>query len=355
MGRKGKDKGKGHHHIPFFSFSFRVVALFFSVLLCLCYLSTFINPEILPFFGFFGLSYLPLLLIVLILLIAAIIRRSRSVWIPLIALLPSLFYISSFFRLADAESEQPVSVENSLKLLTYNVGRTSLPIVEFIEKQDADIVMLQEFRTASPELLSKVFPTYPYIHKNFYRTSKGYVGNIILSKLPLAHVGQFRFSGSTNMIIYGDINLPHSSLRIYNVHLESNSISLPSIVKRVTDNRDAFSEELAHVHEKVSKSSSRRQDQIRTLNEDISKLQTPAIICGDVNDTPMSYSYRKLSEGRKDTFEEAGAGFAATYSILWPLLRIDYFFVPESCNIISHKTLKEDLSDHYPVLTEITL
>ncbi len=355
-GKKGKNKGKGHRHIPFFSVSFRVVATVFSALLCLSYLSILINPEILPFFGFFGLLYLPLLLIVLVLLVAAIIRHSHSAWIPLVALLPSLFLFSSFFRLADAESEEPASGGNIVRLLTYNVGRAEqAPLAQFLDGQDADIVMLQEFRTGDPNGLHRRFPSYPYQHKSLYRTSKGYVGNLILSKFPLDNSGQFRFPGSTNMIIYSDVRLPDGPVRIYNTHLESNSISLPAIVKRMVDNTDVISEELAHVHEKVSKSSSRRQNQIRTLKEDISKLDIPSIICGDMNDTPMSFSYRNLSEGRKDTFEEAGAGFAATYSILWPLLRIDYFFVPEKCNVISHRTLKTDLSDHYPVITEITL
>ncbi len=354
MGSK-KGKGKGRRHIPFFSFSFRVVALVFSALLCLSYLSTFINPEILPFFGLFGLFYLPLLVIVVTLLVAAIMHRSHSVWIPLLALIPSLFYFSSFIRFEDNEAGQTESASGSISLLTYNVGRTDRPLNEFLSSHDADIVMLQEFRTSNPERIAQQFPSYPYHHHSLYRTSKGHVGNLILSKYPLDNAGQFRFSGSTNMIIYGDVRLPEGPVRVYNSHLESNSISLPAIIRRMADNRDVITEELVHVHEKVSKSSSRRQDQIRTLKDDISKISIPSIICGDMNDTPMSYSYRKLSEGRKDTFEEAGAGFAATYSILWPLLRIDYFFVPENCNVISHRTLKTDLSDHYPVLTEITL
>ncbi len=346
---------KQRRRIPFFSFSFRVVAIVCSALLCLSYLSLIINPEVIPLSGFFGLFYIPLFLIVLILLIAAIARRSRSAWIPLIALIPSLFFISSFYRLADKEPKHATEDDKVIRLLSYNVGRTSGALAEFIKEQDADIVMLQEFRTSRPEALRSQFPGYRYIHKDFYRTSKGEVGNVILSKFPLDNMGQFRFQGSTNMIIYADVKLPHKTMRIYNTHLESNSISLTSIVKTIVKNRDALSEEIAHVHEKVSRSSSRRQDQIRTLKEDIAELTIPSIICGDVNDSPMSYSYRSLSAGRKDTFEEAGKGFAATYSVLWPLLRIDYFLVPQECEVYSHETVRTDISDHYPIITEISI
>ncbi len=342
-------------HIPFFSFSFRVVAIVCSGLLCLSYLSLIINPEILPLAGFFGLLYIPLFLIVLTLLIAAIVRRSRSAWIPLAALIPSLFFISSYYRLADSEPQENIDTDHSIRLLTYNVGRTVEPLDDFLKEHNADVVMLQEFRTSQPEKLSAAFPHYPYIHKNFYRTSKGYVGNVILSRFPLDNLGHFRFQESTNMIIYADVLFPKGSIRIYNTHLESNSISLASLIKRIVNNRDVLSEEIAHVHKKVSRSSSRRQDQIRTLKEDIERLDIPSIICGDVNDSPMSYSYRQLCEGRKDTFEDAGKGFSATYSVLWPLLRIDYFFVPEECEVHSHHTPKAKLSDHYPVITELSI
>ena len=69
----------------------------------------------------------------------------------------------------------------------------------------------------------------------------------------------------------------------------------------------------------------------------------------------MSYTYHKLSYNRKDTFKESGKGFAATYSVLWPMLRIDYVFIPESFEGLSHKTIKCDFSDHYPVVTEFTI
>ena len=57
----------------------------------------------------------------------------------------------------------------------------------------------------------------------------------------------------------------------------------------------------------------------------------------------------------QDTFVEAGDGFGATYSRLWPMLRIDYVLCPKSCTVVTHETRKVRLSDHYPVITEIAL
>ena len=63
----------------------------------------------------------------------------------------------------------------------------------------------------------------------------------------------------------------------------------------------------------------------------------------------------RTHSGKQDTFREAGRGFGATYRILWPLLRIDYVFVPENADVLEHRTLRRDYSDHYPVITEINM
>ncbi|MBR4973949.1 MAG: endonuclease/exonuclease/phosphatase family protein, partial [Bacteroidales bacterium] len=143
--------------------------------------------------------------------------------------------------------------------------------------------------------------------------------------------------------------------RIYNLHLESNSISLTSLIKKIKGTYEEFSNEIAHVHEKVKNSNTKRGEQVRDVIEHIENCPYKSIICGDFNDTPMSYSFRKLYQGRKDTFKEAGSGFAATYTTFWPLLRIDYILTPESYNILNHQTRRVKFSDHYPVLAKFSI
>ena len=157
------------------------------------------------------------------------------------------------------------------------------------------------------------------------------------------------------MALYTDLEFHGHLFRLYNVHLESNNISIVSIIKKIGRGYDEFSHEFAQAHEKVKKSSTRRGSQVRALLDNISESGLPAVICGDVNDTPVSYCFRSLRHGRKDTFREAGKGFGATYRILWPLLRIDYVFVPESAGVLAHRTLRLDCSDHYPVIAEISM
>ena len=317
---------------PFLSLSFRLVATVFCVLLLLSYVSALIDPGIFPPAGFFGLYFIPVLAVNVLLLIIALLRWSSSVWIPVIALLPSFFFLGFFFRAGDRNSlpDRVVAETEGLRLLTWNVGgfrsgdgcaaeESLAGVVELIERESPDVVSLQEFRADDAAELGRMFPGYPYIRRHFYTD-----------------------------IEYGD-----GVFRLYNVHLESNNISLASLIKEIRGGYDEFSQELAEAHEKVKKSSSRRGGQVRALLENISECGLPAVICGDVNDTPMSYCFRTLYRGRRDTFCEAGKGFGATYRILWPLLRIDYVFVPEESQVLEHRTLRTGWSDHYPVLVKV--
>lgn len=352
---------------PFLSLSFRLVATVFCVLLLLSYVSALIDPGIFPPAGFFGLYFIPVLAVNVLLLIIALLRWSSSVWIPVIALLPSFFFLGFFFRAGDRNSlpDRVVAETEGLRLLTWNVGgfrsgdgcaaeESLAGVVELIERESPDVVSLQEFRADDAAELGRMFPGYPYIRRHFYRLRSGdCVGNLTLSRLPLRGDGYLPFRGTTNMVLYTDIEYGDGVFRLYNVHLESNNISLASLIKEIRGGYDEFSQELAEAHEKVNKSSSRRGGQVRALLENISECGLPAVICGDVNDTPMSYCFRTLYRGRRDTFCEAGKGFGATYRILWPLLRIDYVFVPEESQVLEHRTLRTGWSDHYPVLVKV--
>lgn len=357
-------KSKKRRRLPFFSISFRLTLTVFAVALILSYLSIFVNPQNFSLISFFGLYYIPIALINIALLVVAVLRRSKAGWIPLLALLPSLFFAEFYFQFANKEI---IAESKEIKMLTYNVGRfqsspispdqTIKSISTFVSETSPDIITFQEFKTKDTNSLRKDFPDYPYSQKRFFHFSKGnyYVGNVILSKYPIKFQGKIPFEQTTNLATFVDIEIDNKLTRVYNLHLESNSISLTSLIKKIAGTYEEFSQEMAHVHERVKTSNSKRSDQVQSVIEHIRKCPYNSIICGDFNDTPMSYSFRELYRGRKDTFKEAGNGFAATYTTLWPFLRIDYILTPDSYNIINHQTRRVKFSDHYPVLAKFTI
>ena len=76
----------------------------------------------------------------------------------------------------------------------------------------------------------------------------------------------------------------------------------------------------------------------------------PVIVAGDFNDTPVSYTYRRMRRGLKDAFVEAGYGAGFTYRGKYPPNRIDYVLYGEGIECTDFDIIKVKYSDHYPVI-----
>ena len=149
-----------------------------------------------------------------------------------------------------------------------------------------------------------------------------------------------------------DIDVAGRPVRVYNCHLESYSISFTALIKRLF-HKNSFTDEVAQVHGKVREATRRRSAQVDAVLRSEASSPYPNLVCGDFNDTPISYTYHRLIQTKKDSFAEAGTGFGATYSVLWPMLRVDYILLPQEYAADRHETLRVPWSDHYPVTTMI--
>ncbi|MFA5713837.1 MAG: endonuclease/exonuclease/phosphatase family protein [Bacteroidales bacterium] len=342
---------------------FRSIVLAAAGSLAIAYLSPFINPAKFTFPLFFGLYFIPLAVInTLLLIVSLFIRGSSTAWISFIALLPSILLAELFVRWGDIEIKED---GEEVQLCTYNVGlfvqgRERLSrkealegIIEMVDERAPDILCFQEYHTTEIASIKREFPQYPYYTYHLFRgRGNSKFGNLTLSRFPIIESGKITFTRSTNLSIWSDIKIGEKIVRVYNTHLESHSISFTALLKRIRENRK-LSEEIYSLHDKVALTFKRRSQQVDSLLKHMESTQLPSIICGDFNDTPISYTYRKLSSNRWDTFREAGSGFASTYSLLWPILRIDFILTPKEMWCRQHTTLKLNYSDHYPVISHL--
>ena len=352
-----------------FGITSRVLMLIVAGLLVLSYGSMYVNPAKAWALSLLGLMFVPLSVANLILLLWALKRRSRTFVIPLLVLLPSLFFIGRYVQV-DAPDVEPVE-DPTLKIMTYNVGRFSFhedssgignrsqcadSIFTFIRSQDPDIVCLQEFRISDLDkvrsYLNRQMKGYKAEFYLFPKANGSAFGNVTLSRIPVKGKGKIKFEESANLALYTDYEVQGRRFRVYNCHFESYNISLPGII------RGLFSADktmMSATGTKMKRSITRRPKQVDQVFSDIEKCPLEAFVCGDFNDNPMSYSYFRLTRGRKDSFREAGQGFAATFVRLWPLLRIDYILLPDRFRALSHETHRVGFSDHYPVVTTVEL
>lgn len=354
----------------FFGITFRLLLILAGAAMLFSYAATYINPTKFGLPLFFGLYFIPILLINLFLLLLALIRRSQSVWIPVAVLLPSLLFTDLFYKIG---SENRADLEGiKLRIESYNVGTFSTSkggetreecrkkVALHIRDNNPDIACFQEFYVNSKEQIDSLFPQYPYKYHHLFRIKNGkYFGNLIISRYPIINQGKISFPRSTNLAIYADINHFGRTIRIYNNHLESYNVSFTSLVQKLSRaekiSGDEVRNDLKEVHEKMLGTFIKRSEQVNKILENIAGSSHPAIICGDFNDTPMSYTYHKLAKERKDSFKESGKGFGATFLPIWPLLRIDYILYPREFESIEHTTHRIKFSDHYPISSEIII
>ena len=111
-----KHKGLGRF---LFGLTARTFMLMNAAVLVLAYLSMYVNPAEAWFMTIFGLLFIVFFAMNVFLLLWAVRRRSGSVVIPLLALLPSVFLIGRYVQFSGRDEVS----EDAVTLIDYNVGK----------------------------------------------------------------------------------------------------------------------------------------------------------------------------------------------------------------------------------------
>ena len=355
-----------------FGITSRLLMSIVAGLLILSYVSILINPAKVWLISLVGLLFVPLSLLNAFLLLWALKRMSKSFVIPLLALLPAFFFVGRYVRVdTEEERTERMNVEgNRLKIISYNVGRFALQdqeagidnrtecvdsVFNFLKSQNADIICLQEFHAPDAHKVKAYIDRHMkgYNAEYYMFPSRGGAfGNITLSRLPVKGKGKIKFDESANLAIYSDYEYHGHKFRVYNCHFESYNVSVSGLMRGLIQ-RDSLV--ISATGDKMKRSITRRPKQVDRVFDHIEQCPLETFVCGDFNDNPMSYTYYRMTRGRKDTFMEAGNGFGATYATMWPMLRIDYVLCPEKYCPVIHETPRVPFSDHYPVVSQIVM
>jgi endonuclease/exonuclease/phosphatase family metal-dependent hydrolase len=345
----------------FFSRFGFILNIGFSGLLLLIYLSVFVPPDSFWPAAFLGLLYPYLLLVNLVFLCYYILRKSKKLLISLTVIILGIQHFSNYF--------QPVPNFNpgsgGLKIISFNVNHFSKDIskkqvdhpriVEYLQSANADIICLQETRLFKTGKLSPdgIRDALPGIRHYQLAHSISYAGPLTLSKYPIYRLGEIRFEHSANMVLFSDIVLkPGDTIRVYNCHLQSYKIT-PEDYSLTDPDKSGTNEQQLREAKMISKKMiiafSIRAKQARAVAAHIRKCPYPVIVCGDFNDTPLSYTYHVLGKQLKDAFSQAGFGLSHTYNGILPSFRIDYILYSPRFKARTYRCDRVDLSDHFPV------
>lgn len=355
---------------------FYILNLLGIISLILGYLSPFIHPETIGFIPLFGLAFPVIFICNFILMIFAFFRKSRWKYVFIVAF---LLGFKLQFRTFVWGSNDQTKDQTTISLLSYNVHLlgfynnsreealdTRNQIFEYLKSSNADIYCFQEFfhqdkptKFSTKDTLIEIL-NIKGEHERSRHKKRGRqnFGICILSKYPIVEKGDIVFheSDSTNnMCIYADIVTPIDTIRVYNVHLQS---------LRFQQNEYAIFDDQQLIHETTSQNVFRilkklyqaypiRAEQANKVTDHMRNSPHPVVVCGDFNDTPMSYTYNQFSAQLTDAFRNCGFGIGKTYAGKVPAGRIDYIFHSPLLNSRNFKIQAECLSDHYAINCEL--
>lgn len=327
----------------------------------LAYVSPYFNPAQVWQFSFLGLGY-PLLLLANLLFAGWwLFRRDRYFFFSAGCLLVGIGYLTSFWSWHFFKSSPPA--EHEINILTFNTGGFH----DYSKKQNyspeiiaaglskiskkygtPDIVCAQEAtQDRVSDAIQKAFDVPHFVRQK---------GVALFSKYPILKNDALPFGKTGNGCIWADLQTPKGIIRVYSLHLQSNRLSWTAnrIATEGNFREKQTWKDVRFVLSRYKQAVQIRAKQAQMLAEHTARCPHPVLICGDFNDTPVSYVYRLLAKGRKDSFREKGAGVGSTFAGRLPALRIDYVLANPRFRVLDHRVPDVKLSDHFPVFARLS-
>ena len=342
------------------------INIFFAASLLISYLAVLINPEDFAFPAFFGLAYPYILLINFIIAVIWAVNLRYEALISVLIIALGFNHLTNYIKFFKPSNDK----QGTFKVLSYNLrlfnyfekpkkAVSEKKILEYLKTFQPEIICFQELfikgnAIEKDEEIRKALGGKYYSHtKLFGRGKNQYYGIATYSRYPIILKGEIRHPGSSSLSIYSDIVIEKDTFRIFNNHLQSFRLrsierSLIEELSSVEDNQAM--DEIKTLSVSLKQGFIRRALQAQVVKNYINRSPYPVIALGDFNDTPVSYSYRKIRKGLNDSFVKSGYGAGFTYRGNYPPNRIDYILYDN--NLVSTKfdILKVKYSDHYPIL-----
>lgn len=329
------------------------------LLLWLCVGLTFISPDSIPRLSLLTLLFPVFLLVDALFIILWLLLRPRIVWIPIAGALLVAGYILDYCPVNLFGSNSSKEGDTTLSIISFNVGHMKTEsqkeeLIQFINTSNADIVCLQEF---DKNFLTK---HKEWIDSTGYHTLQSSTV-AVLSRLPfLSDTIHIDYPTRSNNSMACWIDCYGDSLLIVNNHLESNHLSpedQDEYKNAITDpNGENIKSSSRKLIGKLSEAAAYRGAQTDSICALIGRNAGHSIIvCGDLNETPISYTYQQIARHLKSAYRQAGRGPGFTYSKRSFPVRIDHLFFSKdwkcnSCHI--DRTVKS--SDHYPLIVRLS-
>ena len=321
-----------------------------ATMLLLSYVLPYVPPKTFSIISVLSLAVPILIILNILFVIYWLLKLKKQLLLSLVVLVLGFSYVGSLYKFS---SSKDVEDTDNLSIMNYNVRLFNL--YDWIPEDDVEKSIENLIKAANPDILC-LQEYHP--HKNVNLSNfkhkfekldgrKTKYGQAIFSNYPIINSGSIEFPDTANNAIYADVVKDEDTIRIYNLHLQSSHIN--------TDVENLKREDSERLLKTLSSTFKMQQEQAELFNKHSKSSPNKVIVSGDFNNTAYSYVYRQTKGDLKDTFEEAGSGFGRTFDFKFFPTRIDFILVDESFSVNGFKTFKEKLSDHYPILAQVSL
>lgn len=306
-----------------------------------------------------GLGFPFLLAINLGFLIFWTLFRLRGVWLPILGFILCFQPVRTYCPI-NVPSTPP---KDALKVLSYNVylfhswdSLESQRLVDYIVDQKADIVCLQESEIDPREKVD----IYGILKRNYAHVDSLRFGKIdaltICSQYPILKSEEIEYESKSNHSVAFYLKIKGDTVLVVNNHFESTGLSEDEkeqfrLMADGDQQRDSVEKHSELLLGKLAAAARRRAPQARAVAQYVrDHSQYPIILCGDFNDSPISYTHHQLASELTDCHTATAFGPGISYHSNKMYVRIDNImcsehFTPYACHVDN----SIDASDHYPI------
>ena len=343
-----------------------IFTLVLLILLILSAYSGFFDPEKHPIISNSGLGF-PIILALHVFLFIFLLIFKRKLAI--------LSFIGFVFAWPQLQTYMPINSiktppEKAIKVLSYNVMSfnglkkdeyNKNDILNYIAKSNADIICLQEYASSNnkkrltSQEIKKTLNKYPYTHIQSVGKKGSNNQLACFSKYPIKSAKKIDYLSDYNGSIAYIINIDGDDFLVINNHLESNKITKEDrvayerLLKGVE--KDKLIDDTKSLASKIIEASTIRSKQTDTIVELLTNNQINyTIVCGDFNDSPLSYTNYRLEKQLTNAFTTSGKGLGISYNQNKFYFRIDNILISNNLkayNCTVDRSIKT--SDHYPI------
>lgn len=316
-----------------------------------------INPTEHPLLANAGLIFPIILAVNIGFLVFFSIFKKRYMLITLAGLVAAYKPVRTYCPL-NIEKEAPADV---IKVMSYNVHYFDKskatddnpdPILTYILKSGADIVCMQEARLDGriEEAIKDI-----YDYKDSVMTPSNGNGLLVFSRYPILAKEKIKYKSKNNLSAAFKIKIKDDTVTVINNHFEVSGLSIAdrngfNDMVKGKSTRDTVRAESKRLLTKLSEATAIRAPQAEAVAEYIRQTDGNVILCGDFNDTPISYTHHILAKELTDCHTSTANGPGFTYKRHAIFVRIDNIMCskswkPYKCEVDN----SNDFSDHHPI------